>query len=200
VNKERLFDVPLNFIETMRTEMDESALKMLLNPGLAAKAFPSTSSLGRLFDAVAALLFFGMRSQYEGQAAMQLEWKMSTATEKPYPFDIYASDSGLILSPESMFHALIEDLTTGISEKVISRRFHEGVVDGFARMCGLARESTGLNIVALSGGCFQNAFLESALHEELSKRGFRVLSHHHVPPNDGGVALGQAVIANAQGD
>ena len=197
---ECLFDLPLQFIQSVRAEIGENAVKMLLNPGLVAKAFPSTSSLGRLFDAVAALLFFGVRSQYEGQAAMQLEWRMSTTPEKPYPIGIRQSQGQLILSPEPMFHTLVDDLIAEIPSEVISRRFHEGVVEGFVRLCEIVSESTDLLTVALSGGCFQNAFLESILTEKLSARGFCVLTHHHVPTNDGGVALGQAVVANAQGD
>ncbi len=196
---EDLFNLPLGLVQTLRAKVGENAVRALLNPGLIAKTFPSTSSLGRLFDAVAALLFFGVRSQYEGQAAMQLEWRMSTSPERPYPFDIRQSSGQLILSPEPMFHALVHDLTAGVGSEVLSRRFHEGVVEGFVRLCERVTASSGLSTIALSGGCFQNAFLESILRERLSARGYRVLTHHLVPGNDGGVALGQAVVANAQG-
>jgi len=196
---EDLFNLPLGLVQTLRAKVGENAVRALLNPGLIAKTFPSTSSLGRLFDAVAALLFFGVRSQYEGQAAMQLEWRMSTSPERPYPFDIRQSSGQLILSPEPMFHALVHDLTAGVGSEVLSRRFHEGVVEGFVRLCERVTASSGLSTIALSGGCFQNAFLESVLTERLSARGYRVLTHHLVPGNDGGVALGQAVVANAQG-
>lgn len=196
---ERLFNLSLGFAQTVRTEIGEDAMRVLLNPGLIVRAFPSTSSLGRLFDAVAALLFFGVHSQYEGQAAMQLEWQMSASPEKPYPFDICQSDDHFVLSPEPMFHALVDDLGKGVPTEIVSRRFHEGIVEGFARMCEMVGESVGIRTVALSGGCFQNVFLESVLTEKLLARGYRVLTHHHVPTNDGGVALGQAFVANAQG-
>jgi len=131
---------------------------------------------------------------------MQLEWRMSTTPEKSYPFDIRQLNGQSILSPEPMFRALVDDLIAGVPSEVISRRFHEGVVEGFVRLCEMVTAASSLSAIALSGGCFQNAFLESVLTEKLSARGFRVLTHHHVPTNDGGVALGQAVVANAQGD
>jgi len=208
------FDLPLKFLSELQTAFGETAMETLLNRGLIANVFPRTSSLGRLFDAVAAILFFGTRRQYEGQAAMQLEWLMSSEPEIPYPFDIISPGSppltppllsrgggfkgrAIVLSPIPMFQALTSDIESGVSPSIISRRFHEGIVDGFARMCEITREISGLTVVALTGGCFQNAFLHTQLEERLTAQGFRVLTHHQVPTNDGGVALGQAVIANA---
>ena len=194
---DRIFDFQLKFLNTLRSAVGEKAMETLLNRGLIANVFPITSSLGRLFDAVAAILFFGTRRQYEGQAAMQLEWRISPDTEAPYQFDIQQTESGIVLSPVPMFHELTIDIESGISPEIISRRFHEGIVDAFARMCEINRESSGLSTVVLSGGCFQNAFLHMHLEERLTAHGFRIFTHHQVPTNDGGVALGQAVIANA---
>ncbi len=204
-----MFNLQLKFLNTLRSVVGEKAMETLLNRNLIADIFPTTSSLGRLFDAVAAILFFGTHRQYEGQAAMQLEWKLSPLPETPYPFDLLpttlptrsaggeSKGGDIVLSPIPMFHALTTDVESGVSPEIISRRFHEGIVDGFARMCEIIRETSGLGTVALSGGCFQNAFLHTHLEERLTARGFRVLTHHKVPANDGGVALGQAVIANA---
>ncbi len=189
-----------DFTRNVEREIGAQTLEMLLNEYIFENIYPLTSSLGRLFDAVAAMLFFGIRSQFEGQAASQLEWLMPASAEPPYPFDIERANGRLILSPAAMFHALVKDQIAGISAAVISRRFHEGLVAALAEMCRLIRDDNGCKTAALSGGCFQNAFLLTRLEEELTARGFRVLTHHLVPTGDGGVSLGQAVIANAQGD
>ena len=289
---DRIFDLQIKFLNTLRSEVGEKAMETLLNSSLIANVFPITSSLGRLFDAVAAILFFGTRRQYEGQAAMQLEWIMSSKPETPYPFDIlpttlppisqavrgyekvsksscpqkrvsvnnnilldshlhgnyHAACGGatqhensaqnpplnppllrsggspgryfqgneekshsrkthsaggelkgraIVLSPIPMFHALTTDIESGVSPEIISRRFHEGIVESFARICEIIRETSGLSTVAFSGGCFQNTFLHTHLEERLTAQGFRILTHRQVPANDGGVALGQAVIANS---
>ena len=221
---DRISDLPLKFLSELWTVFGRKTIEMLLSRHLIENVFPRTSSLGRLFDAVAAILFFGTRRQYEGQAAMQLEQRMSPESETPYPFDILPatlplcsiggeskpithtprsaggeSKGGVItISPIPMFHELTTDVKSGISPEIISRRFHEGIVDGFVRVCEAVRETSGLSIVALTGGCFQNSFLHSQLEERLIKGDFHVLSHRLVPANDGGVALGQAVVANAQ--
>jgi hydrogenase maturation protein HypF len=189
-------DVPL--LNQIRSRWDDAALNTLLSPELSGSVFPRTSSLGRLFDAAAALNFFGMRRQFEGQAAMLLEGMIAASDEPPYPVEIRPTEEGLVLSPVPLFAAMVADQRAGIRDSVISRRFHAGIVDGFVRICVQLRESTGLKTVALSGGCFQNAFLLESFEARLGKLGFAVLSHEQVPPNDGGVALGQAVIANAQ--
>jgi hydrogenase maturation protein HypF len=196
--EDRAIELPLRLVRTLRTDYGETALRNLLNPNLRGQLYPLTSSLGRLFDAVAALLFFGTRRQHEGQAAMLLEGMMSPDPEPPYPFEISEDDQAFILLPRPMLRALTEDLQAGVEPAVVSRRFHEGVAAAFVRACENARERTGVQTVALSGGCFQNSFLLSAMEDRLSQLGFLVLSHRTVPANDGGVALGQAVIANAQ--
>lgn len=188
----------LPLLDRIRKDLGEDALQTLLSPGLHARVFPRTSSMGRLFDAVAALTFFGTRSQHEGQAAMLLEGKMSAAPEEPYPLEIVQHGEAWILSPIPMFRALVADLRRRVPAASISRRFHEGIVGVLARVCGILRDSAGLHTVALSGGCFQNAFLLTELVRDLESKGFRVLTHRDVPAGDGGVALGQAVVASMQ--
>ena len=95
-------------------------------------------------------------------------------------------------------YPLIADLKKGEASAVMSRRFHDGLAEALARMCVSVRELSGLSLVALSGGCFQNAFLHVSLEQRLQAAHFEVLSHRQVPANDGGVSLGQAVIANAE--
>jgi hydrogenase maturation protein HypF len=193
---ERCTELPLEFNQRLRSEYSEAFLTALLTPNLRTNVFPQTSSLGRLFDAVAALLFFGMRNQYEGQAAMLLEGMISPIAQRPYPMELQENSHGLILSPVDMIRAMASDLEAHVPVEIISRRFHEGIVDGFARLCVRVREESDVNVVALSGGCFQNAFLLTEFERRLTDQGFDVLSHQQIPPNDGGVALGQAVIAN----
>ncbi|MDD5088065.1 MAG: carbamoyltransferase HypF [bacterium] len=185
------------FMDALRSEIRDDSLRALLEATQREGLFPRTSSLGRLFDAVAALVFFGARRQYEGQAAMLLEYLISPAPAVPYPMDVVERNGRWILSPKPLFQELTRDLERGVAAEIIARRFHEGIVAGFCRVCDLARERTGLNTVALSGGCFQNEFLHTNCEKRLTDSGFRVLTHRQVPPNDGGVALGQAVIANA---
>ncbi len=195
---DEVYALPGEFMHAVRAQYDEPRLRALLSPGLLASVFPRTSSLGRLFDAVAALLFFGMRRQYEGQAAMLLEGMIAAAPAPAYPIEIDERDGVFVLSPLPLIRALVADRQSGMAPDVMARRFHEAMVDGFARLSALVRERRGVSTVALSGGCFQNAFLLSGLETRLTQAGFRVLSHQTVPSNDGGVALGQAVVANAQ--
>jgi hydrogenase maturation protein HypF len=189
--------LPIPLIENARTKIGDENLMALQK---AQKVFPLTSSLGRLFDAVAALIFFGTRQQFEGQAAMMLEGMMSEHNEKPYPCDIELIHEEWELSPLAMLRELVSDLKQGIAPPIISRRFHESIAESFIEVCHRVREQTDLNRVALSGGCMQNSFLLTAFEERLQKDNFVVFSHEQVPCGDGGVALGQAVIANAQGD
>ena len=195
---EDALDLPIEFMEKLKSNISRESLPVLLNPNLLEHTFPRTSSLGRLFDAVSALTFFGMQKQFEGQAAMNLEWMLPATIEKPYPFDILEREGALVLSPMPMVLNLVDDLRDGVDLPVISMRFHEGVVDGFIRVCEKVRAVHGLTTVTLSGGCFQNAYLQTRFEERLSQLKFRVLTHHQVPTNDGGVSLGQAVIANAK--
>jgi hydrogenase maturation protein HypF len=191
---------PVALLNELRTELGDEALAVLLNESLRARVFPRTTSMGRLFDAVAALIFFGTRRQHEGQAAMLLEGMIASGPVEPYPFDVRFTAEGGVISPVPMIRALVVDLEQGESSALMSRRFHEGLVDALTRTCLALRDSTGLKLVALSGGCFQNAFLQAGLEERLRAERFEVITHRHVPPNDGGVSLGQAVVANAQED
>ena len=191
---------PASFTGRLKREISEVSLRTLLDATRKEKIFPRTSSLGRLFDAVAALVFFGSRRQYEGQAAMLLEHRISPAAAPPYPIEILERDGGWVLSPKLLFRELTNDLAKGAAAEIIARRFHEAIIESFCRVCEFVREKMEVNTVALSGGCFQNEFLHVNFEQRLAALGFRVLTHRQVPPNDGGVSLGQAVIANAQAE
>lgn len=157
---------------------------------------PLTSGLGRLFDGVAALI--GMRSQvsFEGQAAMDMEAAAAGLSAPPYPFEIaIEKDLPLIINLSSVIRAIVSDLVAGQSRAQIAASFHQTLIDIFAAVAGDIRESFRLNRVALSGGCFQNKILLEGTIDKLNRLGFDVYSHRLVPCNDGGLSLGQAVIA-----
>jgi hydrogenase maturation protein HypF len=155
-----------------------------------------TSSAGRLFDAVAALLDVRDAINYEGQAAVELEQRADprepgaygARIEDGWPFRIAGAD---------LVRAAVEDLAAGARPEAVAARFHNGVAAAVVAGCSLAREATGLGTVALSGGVFQNLLLLERTVAGLKARGFRVLVHGRVPPNDGGISLGQAAIAGA---
>ena len=158
---------------------------------------PVTSSAGRLFDAVAALLGVRDAINYEGQAAVELEQLAATSRHDPYPAAI-TDGRPLTVAGSDLVRAAAEDLLAGVPREVIGARFHQGVAAMIGEVCGLLRDRSGLGTVALSGGVFQNLLLLGTVVDLLEKRGFRVLTHSRVPPNDGGISLGQAVVAAAR--
>ena len=157
---------------------------------------PLTSSAGRLFDAVAALL--GLRDviNYEGQAAVELEQLARTGRHDPYRAAITDGRPFTVAGPD-LVRAATGDLLAGVPREIISARFHQGVATMIGEACTLLRERSGLGTVALSGGVFQNLLLLGNVVDLLEGMGFRVLTHSRVPPNDGGISLGQAVVAAA---
>jgi len=162
---------------------------------------PLTSSAGRLFDAAAAIL--GVRDQinYEGQAAIELEQlaePLDPAEVRAYPAAIEAGQGPFRACGTDLLHGVIDDLTNGLPAPVIAARFHHGVAALIEAGCLLLRDRHGLGTVALSGGVFQNSLLLHAAVARLEARGFRVLVHSRVPCNDGGISLGQAVVAAAR--
>jgi hydrogenase maturation protein HypF len=158
---------------------------------------PMTSSAGRLFDAVSAILSIRDSVNYEGQAAIELEQRTDVGEPGRYAMTITDSET-VVLAGADLVRAVVEELSHGVSRAVIAARFHNGLVDGISRACDLLRDRTGVTTAALSGGVFQNMLLLERTVQALSDRGFRVLTHSRIPPNDGGISLGQAVIAAAQ--
>jgi hydrogenase maturation protein HypF len=161
---------------------------------------PLTSSAGRLFDAVSALA--GVRGEvtYEGQAAIELEM-LSRAGGEPYPFQIrgevlavqQAAPAEIGLAP--LFAAVLDDLEAGREPGFVGSRLHATVAAMTVAVCRKLRDAGAPPIVALSGGVFQNRLLSDLCEVALAEAGFTVLSHSLVPPNDGGLALGQAAVA-----
>jgi hydrogenase maturation protein HypF len=154
---------------------------------------PVTSSAGRLFDAVAALCGIRLEVSYEGQAAAELEQAADPAVATVYPCCVEDGEiDGVGLVGEAA-----ADLARGRPVGAVAAGFHNGLAAALVDACEQAREKRGVAVVALSGGTWQNLFLLERVRARLEHAGFEVLVHRRVPPNDGGVSLGQAVVANA---
>jgi hydrogenase maturation protein HypF len=156
---------------------------------------PLTSSCGRLFDAVAALIGLRRKVSYEGQAALELEMAIESPEEGLYPYALTEENGVLIFDPAPLIRAVAAEVAAGQGAAVISARFHNTLAAMVVAVCEELRRRTGLNLAALSGGVFQNRYLTERVVGLLGGQGFRVLTHSQVPPNDGGLALGQAYIA-----
>jgi hydrogenase maturation protein HypF len=154
-----------------------------------------TSSVGRLFDAVSALAGVRQRVNYEAQAAIELEMRVDPDIETAYAFNL--GDDGVI-DPAPLIRAVVDDVRAGVSASTIAARFHNGLAEVVVDVCRWQREETGIDAVALSGGVFQNVTLLGLVVPRLRDAGFTVYTHRQVPPNDGGIALGQAVVAAAR--
>ena len=153
---------------------------------------PVTSSAGRLFDAVSSLTGLRQVTRYEGQAAMELEFALSEVrTEERYPFEIYQEDKTSIVDWEQTIRHIIDDINSKVAVGLISAKFHNSLAEMITAMARLA----GIEKVALSGGCFQNKYLTERTINSLRDAGFHPYTHQRVPPNDGGIALGQIVAA-----
>jgi hydrogenase maturation protein HypF len=158
---------------------------------------PLTSSAGRLFDAVAAILGVRDEISYEGQAAIELEQLADADETGAYRAGIQSGDP-FHASGAALIGAAVADLQAGVPREMIAARFHHGLAALIVDGCVLARELHGLSTVALSGGVFQNRLLLARTVTCLAARGFTVLTHSRVPCNDGGISLGQAVVAAAR--
>ncbi len=160
---------------------------------------PLTSSCGRLFDAVAALVGIRQKVNYEAQAAIELEMAMaSSEDETGYPLALVPDGENWIIGTRPMFEALLEDLGRNLPAAAISRRFHNGLVDGFVQLATLLRKKTDLGRVCLSGGTFHNVYMAQRFEARLSDAGFEVFAQKEVPSGDGGLSLGQALVAAAK--
>ena len=157
---------------------------------------PLSSGLGRLFDGVAALLGARRQVSFEGQAAMRLEMLATGSSGDSYPFEIiYGKEKPHILDITTLIKAVIDDMDAGQNSNIIAASFHQTLIDAFVSMTDKMREETGLNRVVLSGGCFQNKILLEGSVDKLRNSGFDIYCHSQVPANDGGISLGQAVVA-----
>ncbi len=151
---------------------------------------PRTSSMGRLFDAVAAIAGLPNIVTFEGQAAMTLEFAADPTESDAYPLPL-GNGTPSIADWQPMLEALLSDLRAGMPVGTVSGRFHNAL----AGLAVAAAERTGCHRVVLSGGCFQNGVLSTLARQQLQRAGFEVFSHRRVPPGDGGIALGQLYVA-----
>ena len=178
--------------------IDKQALRILRQQINRKLNSPLTSSMGRLFDSVAS--FIGIRNEvtYEAQAAMEMEVlsKPFISSAKPYPYGIEEAKSANLIRLREFLSAIVQEVRANESIGAISARFHKTIAAMAIDVCERGRERTNLNEVALSGGVWQNQTLLDLVRDGLRQKGFIVYFHRQVPSNDGGLALGQAVIAN----
>jgi hydrogenase maturation protein HypF len=170
---------------------ERQALRIQLERGLNT---PQTSSMGRLFDAAAALAGIRQKVNYEAQAAMEFETALDTSEMDAYHFEI----NGFEVDLHAMLRAMIEDIYSGVSVSIISARFHNGLAGMAREVCTEMRRQTSINDVALSGGVWQNMALLNRTTSTLVDGGFKVYIHRQVPTNDGGISLGQALVTAAK--
>lgn len=158
---------------------------------------PLTSSCGRLFDAVSSLIGIRDKISYEGQAAMEMESLCVSGIKERYKFTICKEGEEFIIDPQGIFVDIIKDLKGGVDNKVMATKFHNTVAEFTLNLCDKIRENSGINKIALSGGVFQNKYLTEKVVSLLEDKGFKVYTQRKVPPNDGGISLGQAVVAGS---
>ncbi len=155
-----------------------------------------TSSLGRLFDAVAALIGLGAKNRFEAELPMALEAMITDGVEDSYPIKL-TEGSGVVLESAPIVLGVLEDVRRGVSKGIVAARFHNSICEGLLELAKSARQRTELTTAALSGGVFCNRYLANRVIGRLQEEGFRVLWKKSVPVNDGGIALGQAAITAA---
>ncbi len=168
-----------------------SILVEMMNKGVNS---PFTSSLGRLFDGIAAIVGLAYHSAFEGQAAMGLEMLAEGNDTDIYSYEWIFEDRYKI-APRPIIKGVVKDITQGVRPSLVSHKFHQTLIRLFTELCQVIRRDSGLNRVVFSGGVFQNSILLTGLLAALEKEGFSVFSHTRLPTNDGGIALGQAMVA-----
>jgi hydrogenase maturation protein HypF len=164
---------------------------------------PLTSSLGRLFDAVAAVILDRRQVDYEAQAAIELEGIAVDEPDDITGYELALTDADwskrepMRITASPLWRELVADLRDGVSKPRIGARFHAGIANAFLRAATAARAATGIRTVAMSGGVMHNRRLTRLLRRELESEGFQVIAHRRVSPGDGGLSYGQAAIAAA---
>jgi hydrogenase maturation protein HypF len=165
----------------------------LARTGLAS---PITTSMGRLFDAVAALCGIRTEVNYEGQAAIELEAACDPAERARHPISVVRDENGLlVIDPRETICAVVEDITLGVPVGAVASRFHGAVAWATIEGCAQAASGHGVDAVVLSGGVFQNRRLLEAVAAGLRRAGLRVLIPERLPMNDGAVSFGQTAVA-----
>ncbi len=186
-------NLELPILEKLKPE-DIEIVKRMMDQNINS---PMTSSCGRLFDAVSALLDIRYSVNFEAQAAIELEMVADTSDDYLYEDSIAQISAGGDIPTTPLIKEIVQDILDGQSAAVISSRFHRSLAEMFIESVKIAKEKTGINNVGLSGGVYQNVYFFNYLLDRLEKEGFNVITHSEVPTNDGGIALGQVVIADA---
>jgi hydrogenase maturation protein HypF len=187
--------------------LGENRVKNLLTMIRSGLNSPETSSVGRIFDAVSALVGVCHRATYEGQPAVELEGVADPECREFYPYSIQEG-SDLVIDLVPAFRDIVCDLAQQAQEVIprevtpcarrIAAKLHNTIAEASGNVCARLRDRYGLRTVAMSGGVFQNQFLSERLTALLRRHGFDVLRHREIPPNDGGISLGQAAVALCQ--
>jgi hydrogenase maturation protein HypF len=193
-------DQVLNLLGAQPSEV--RVLRRMMERGINS---PMTSSLGRLFDAVAASVLGRRVVDYEAQAAIELEGicvdERDRFEQGDYVPELHSAEEGsgsaAVIRTGKMWKAVLDDLWRGVPARRIAARFHAGIAEGFINAAANARIETDINTVALSGGCMHNRRLARLLRSGLEEEGFKVFMHRQVSPGDGGLSYGQAVVGAA---
>ena len=177
-------------------QVERGVIQRMIDTGTSCTP---TTSVGRLFDAVSSILGVCHDASYEGQAAIELEAvaRGSSGHDASWRMDVVETDDGLVLDPGSLLRSAVASLGAGGDAAAAAYAFHSALADGVLEVARRVRDVRGVSLVGLTGGVFQNALLCELVSGKLTDRGFTVLTHRVVPPNDGGLALGQIAVAAA---
>lgn len=189
-----LDDIDISFINRI-DDKKISLIKKMIERNINA---PLTSSCGRLFDAVSSLIGIRDIITYEAQSAIELEMVAESDIIDRYDYEITDQKGCLIIDVKKMFCEITSDLKNGLSKGIISAKFHNTVIDFITNICKEIKTTEGINKVVLSGGVFQNQYLLANTIKSLENNRFKAYFHKKIPTNDGGISLGQCLIANAQ--
>lgn len=203
IYKDRMFELGIDFLK----RVDKNKWLVIKKMGDFGLNSPLTSSMGRLFDAVASIVLNKTDVQSEAEAAIELEKKAaafnraagSAGLRQAYTFKIKTQQGKYVIDPQSMFSDIITDLNGGQPKEMIAFRFHYSVARMIGKACLLLRKETGVNKVVLAGGVFQNKVLLNQALDLLYKEDFKVFYPKQLSGNDAGICLGQAAIANFKG-
>jgi len=187
-----IFEQPDMPLQAAFSTAELATIQTMLQRGLNS---PLTTSMGRLFDGVAALAGLRQKMRYEGQAAMELEFALDgIQTDEQYDLPLVSLPEGRQLDWEPLLKAVLSDVQSGVAIGIISAKFHHALAEAVVAVAKM----TGETRVVLSGGCFQNRYLTERIVTRLRAAGFQPYWHQRVPPNDGGIALGQIHAARNQ--
>lgn len=168
-------------------------IKQLINRNINS---PETSSMGRFFDGVSALIGFGGKVSFEGEAAIYMQNICNEDISDFYRYEIKENDEGFVLGINNIIINIMQDIHRNLDKSIIARKFHNTIIESTVDLSLRLREKYNINSVALSGGVFQNEILFNGICEKFKRYSFNIYTHSEIPCNDSGISLGQVVIAN----